>query len=159
MPGVQLPADLARPALQSQSTGNGLPNETVHDFILGHQGRLWAATMEGPAWFNGQSWEPFPLPGGGASAFVRTLLETPDGSLWFGTESDGLWQHKQGGFTHHWTGNGFLKCVEPPAGVQATGRPNLAAPMKGRSASPGAPGGSWGGNQGCRIPWCGSCGR
>lgn len=118
-PGVQLPADLARPALQSQSTGNGLPNETVHDFILGHQGRLWAATMEGPAWFNGQSWEPFPLPGGGASAFVRTLLETPDGSLWFGTESDGLWQHKQGGFTHHWTGNGFLpKRVNHLLGVQ-----------------------------------------
>ncbi|OQA38083.1 MAG: Alkaline phosphatase synthesis sensor protein PhoR [Acidobacteria bacterium ADurb.Bin340] len=90
-----------RPPLQIQGLAQGLPNSTVYALRLDRSGRLWVGTQDGVARYDGRSWIRVPLPDSATTNFVRALAESPDGSLWFGTETDGLWRLKDGLWTHH----------------------------------------------------------
>ena len=89
-----------RPALRLLATGDVLPNPTVYGMDQDAQGRLWVGTQDGVAVFNGQRWQPFPLPTGAVSTFIRTVLCAHDGSQWFGTQDGGLWRLHKGQWTH-----------------------------------------------------------
>lgn len=90
-----------RPPARIHGLAQGLPNGTVYALRLDRAGRLWAGTQDGVARYDGRSWSRIPLPESATTNFVRALAETPDGSWWFGTETDGLWRLKDGLWTHH----------------------------------------------------------
>ncbi len=90
-----------RPPMRTYGLAQGLPNGTVYGLRLDRIGRLWAATQDGIARYDGQAWTRIDLPETATTNFVRALAETPDGSWWFGTETDGLWRLKDGLWTHH----------------------------------------------------------
>ncbi len=96
---AQDPYAAARPAMRLYAGGEGLPGDAVYDFLLDAQGRLWAGTLEGPAYFNGSRWVPVPFPEGASSQQVRALLQSRDGSLWFGTLDGGVWRLNGGTWT------------------------------------------------------------
>lgn len=93
-------ASLRRP-MRIHGLAQGLPNGTVYSLRMDRAGRLWAATQDGVARYDGQSWTRINLPEAATTHFVRALAETPDGSWWFGTETDGLWRLKDGLWTNH----------------------------------------------------------
>lgn len=96
--GADLPR--AKPAVQVFGTGEGLPSTTVHDIRTDREGRLWIATGDGAAVYNGRRWNPLALPGASGSKWVRVIRQTADGSLWFGTDDGGLWRRQGEAWIH-----------------------------------------------------------
>ena len=84
------PLRLARPSLRTFTERDGLPQATVHAVAFDVQGYLWVGTQDGAARFDGRRFTPVDLPGKAVSSFVRTVLPTRDGSVWFGKEEGGL---------------------------------------------------------------------
>lgn len=113
------------PPLRIYGLADGLPNPSVYTVARDRAGRLWVGTQDGTAHCNGQVWSTLGLPSESTSNFVRSILETKDGSHWFGTENGGLWQLKQGSWTQWKIGQGFasnivnslLEVEEPGGGV------------------------------------------
>lgn len=103
LPGLclaQTPFDEARISLRSSSVEDGLPNATVYALMLDNRGFLWAGGAEGPAYLGGEKWVPVPFPKEAQSTLVRTMIQTRDGSIWFGTQEDGVWRLCGGHWTH-----------------------------------------------------------
>jgi len=72
---------------------DGLPQDTIQSLTLDTNGFLWAGTQDGAARFDGRIWRPFPLPERvREDDFIRCILGTEDGSIWFGTRSNGLYR-------------------------------------------------------------------
>ncbi|HEX9082289.1 MAG TPA: two-component regulator propeller domain-containing protein, partial [Holophagaceae bacterium] len=97
---AQTAYDLARPALRTFGMEAGLPSGTIYCFTFDAKGRLWAGTIDGAAYYTGGGWVPVRLPKESASQYVRSLLSTADGGLWFGTQDGGVWCLKDGKWTH-----------------------------------------------------------
>lgn len=93
--------ELLIPAAQSFGEKDGLPHLNVNQLVPDSQGRIWAATQDGVAVYNGQGWTPIPLPKGCQSTYVRCVLPARDGALWVGTQDDGLWELRRGIWTRH----------------------------------------------------------
>jgi len=68
----------------------GLPQNTVHAIALDQRGHLWVGTQDGAARYNGQQWTVVDMPNRERSNFVRAILAASDGSIWFGTQADGM---------------------------------------------------------------------
>ncbi|WLT30498.1 hybrid sensor histidine kinase/response regulator [Geothrix sp. PMB-07] len=82
-----------RPAHQVYSIKDGLPQNTIHaSAVEPATGRLWVATQDGLAHFNGQQWHPISLPNRQVANYVRTLAFDGSGALWAGTNGDGLFR-------------------------------------------------------------------
>ncbi len=99
-----LPSDIvgAHPmAMRFQGEREGLPHTTLHTLCYDLNGCLWVGTKDGLASFNGRAWKALALPPQTRSNYIRALTCTPDGSLWVGTQDDGLWQWKEGQWTHY----------------------------------------------------------
>ncbi len=96
------PYDMARISMLTAGVEEGLPNPRVHAVFLNSKGQLWVGTQEGAAFLGGSGWTPFPLPEHAPSIYIRTIAETPDGAMWFGTEAGGLWRYRHGQWKH-WT--------------------------------------------------------
>jgi hypothetical protein len=60
--GSSQPRPPAKPAIQVFDAGEGLPSTTVHDIQLDQAGRLWIATGDGAAVYNGRHWTPVAAP-------------------------------------------------------------------------------------------------
>jgi signal transduction histidine kinase/ligand-binding sensor domain-containing protein len=88
-------------AMRFQGEREGLPHTTIHTLCYDLTGCLWVGTKDGLASFNGRAWKPLFLPPQTKSNYIRALACTPDGSLWVGTQDDGLWQWKAERWTHH----------------------------------------------------------
>ena len=84
------PLSLARPSVRTFTERDGLPQATVHAVAFDREGYLWVGTQDGAARFDGRSWTTVDLPGKAVSSFVRTVLTTRDGSVWFGKEEGGI---------------------------------------------------------------------
>jgi diguanylate cyclase (GGDEF)-like protein len=69
---------------------NGLPQHTIVDLQKDARGFVWAATQDGPARFNGQSWETVPLPRAMRSNYARVMRLSKRGGLWIGSFDGGL---------------------------------------------------------------------
>ncbi len=96
----QDPFERARPALRVQGMEDGLPSGTIYGFARDAQGKLWAGTVDGAAYYTGSAWVPVRLPAESTSQYVRAVLGSADGSLWFATQDGGLWRLDQGRWTH-----------------------------------------------------------
>jgi len=87
---------LLRPAHHVYSIRDGLPQNTIHaSAVEPSTGRLWVATQDGLAHFNGQRWETLSLPNRQVANYVRTLAFDDQGALWAGTNGDGLFRYEQ----------------------------------------------------------------
>lgn len=84
------PMEAAIPAFRTFSDADGLPQNSIQSMALDRQGRLWAATQDGAAYFNGRSWTVVDMPRQVSSNFVRAMIVSADDSLWFGTYGGGV---------------------------------------------------------------------
>lgn len=82
--------DLGEPARRVFVESRDLPHSTIHALLVAKDGRLWAGTQDGAAFYDGTSWTTVDLPTRSLSNFVRAIAQTSDGALWFGTQSAGL---------------------------------------------------------------------
>ncbi len=88
--GLIDPVDAAIPAFRTFSDADGLPQNSIQAMVLDKQGRLWAATQDGAAYFNGRVWTVVDMPRQVSSNFIRAMVVSRDGSLWFGTFGGGI---------------------------------------------------------------------
>ena len=154
--GALDPASQAIPTFRIQGVKEGLPHGTVHALAFDPQGRLWAATADGIAQFNGRSWTNVPLAFEARSRYARALAFAPDGDLWVGTQEDGLWQRHGVKWIHHDGPRGLAAkringlLVEPGKGGYtvwaATGDQGVARFQEGRWEC-------WGTREGLPDPW------
>jgi|GEM_PF-540765 len=70
------------------------------------QGYIWAGTPDGLVRYNGQSWQPFEVPGVAAPVFAITARQ--DGSLWIGKPPESqIYRLKDGKWTRFNPGSGI----------------------------------------------------
>ena len=81
---------------------NGLPASAVNAVLPTRQGYLLLGTMAGLVRFDGASFRTMPIHAGNplAKESVAALLETADGALWVGTETNGLRRIANGQIVH-----------------------------------------------------------
>lgn len=76
----------ARARWQVFNEDDGFPGVVVEDLLEDNDGRIWAATDNGVAVFDGQSWRAFTTADGLADDQVNDMALGSDGSIWFATE-------------------------------------------------------------------------
>ncbi len=93
---VGLPLIAQRHRFRYYSHGDGLKDTEVHCLLQDHIGFIWVGTANGLFRYDGARFTAFGVPGVGE--VVQALAETPDGTLWAGTNGglaqlrDGSWQ-------------------------------------------------------------------
>lgn len=90
------PFSLGLPSFSLYGERDGLPGTTVYNVRQDGQGRLWVATQNGLAVFDGHTWRTTALPIPAYRQVFRAVEITPDGSLWVGTQTVGLWRLQKG---------------------------------------------------------------
>ncbi|HTL97662.1 MAG TPA: protein kinase, partial [Holophagaceae bacterium] len=93
------PARGMLPALRVFTGQDGLPENAVMGLALGPGRRLWVATQDGAAAYDGRAWRKEDLPGRARSNFLRCVAAAPDGTLWFGRQDGGVAQLRAGQWT------------------------------------------------------------
>jgi len=97
---VRDPLSIAVPFVRTFRDADGLPQNTVNAMALDAEGRLWVGTQDGVARYDGRTWETIELPLETPNRFIRDLLATSDGALWFGTLENGLLRWRDGAWLH-----------------------------------------------------------
>ena len=97
---AQGPFDLARPAVRTFGMQDGLPSGTIYCFAKDAKGRLWAGSIDGAAYYSGHDWATVRMPQASTSQYIRSILASEDGSVWFGTQDGGLWRLQDGRWEH-----------------------------------------------------------
>jgi len=77
-------------SLTTYNTTSGLPGNQVNDLHQDRHGRLWVATMNGAAIFNGEKFTRFEKRDPEASNPVKTIFEDSKGNIWLGMLREGL---------------------------------------------------------------------
>jgi signal transduction histidine kinase/CheY-like chemotaxis protein/ligand-binding sensor domain-containing protein len=98
---AQDPFSSIRPAARFWGTGTPFSGATVYNPYRDSLNRIWMGTLSGPAYLEGRTIRDFPLQDETGYFGVRAIQETPDGSMWFGTETNGLWQYQNQHWTHY----------------------------------------------------------
>lgn len=127
MPSVQLqtkladtetsaaPVEVGRPPFRIFTDRDGLPQNTIVALAFDLQHYLWVGTQDGAAYYNGRKWIVVNMPERTISNYVRTLLATADGSIWFGKYAGGLCRLKDGQWTSFNTDSGLpnnrIRCL------------------------------------------------
>ena len=99
---LQIPPAAAHYRAEAWSATSGLPQNTVPAIVQTRLGPLWIATYGGLCRFDGEQFQVFDTvtgPGLRTNRFT-SLHEGPDGTLWIGTEREGLARYRDGKFTH-----------------------------------------------------------
>ncbi|MCE7031890.1 ATP-binding protein [Lysobacter sp. GX 14042] len=87
--------DAASGAVERFAGGpSGLPADTILALAFDAGGRLWAGTTRGLARFDGQRFQPVPLPGDAPDSLIYSLT-AEDEALWIGARS-GVYRHLPG---------------------------------------------------------------
>lgn len=86
------------PAFRVFTGRDGLPENAVMGLALAGT-RLWVATQDGAASYDGRSWKTVNLPDKARSNFLRCLTAAPDGALWFGCQDGGVAKFQNGAWT------------------------------------------------------------
>ena len=95
--------------LDTWTTEQGLPHNSISGIIQTSDGFLWIATLRGVVRFDGIQFQPLTVP---SSIAMRcrnylSLVETPDGSVWIATEGGGLLRVKDDSVSAFDTEHGF----------------------------------------------------
>ncbi|MBL0313542.1 MAG: response regulator [Holophagaceae bacterium] len=103
---------------------DGLPQNSVEAITFDTKGYLWIATQDGAARFNGRDWITVPMPRPAVSSWVVAMLQSKDGSMWFGTRGDGVQRLHDGqwtsfGPTEHFPDGQVLSLMETTEGSQS----------------------------------------
>ena len=88
---------------------DGLPQQMVTASAQTGDGYLWLGTEEGLARFDGARFQTFDrrnTPTMAAGGRIAALATAPDGSLWVGTDADGLLHLVGGTFVRRWPASG-----------------------------------------------------
>lgn len=104
------PVRWATPGFQIMTSREGLPQNSIMGLTLDAKGRLWVATQDGTAVYDGHSWKPEFIPNRNVSNFLRCITLGNDGSLWFGRQDGGVARFKEG----------VWDCPEGPMGAVGT---------------------------------------
>jgi signal transduction histidine kinase/ligand-binding sensor domain-containing protein len=94
--------------IQSWTSSDGLPQQSVNAVVQTRDGFLWISTFGGLARYDGARFEVFTrgnTAGITASRFLE-LFEARDGALWATSEGQGLVRYKDGGFRTYTTADG-----------------------------------------------------
>jgi signal transduction histidine kinase/ligand-binding sensor domain-containing protein len=94
------------PAWQLAHT-NGLPSDWVISLWEDHEKNLWCGTGAGLAVIRPSNLETISPPDEWKSRPVLSVLPTPDGALWVGTEGAGLYRLQNGGWTNFYSDQGI----------------------------------------------------
>ncbi|HEY5906427.1 MAG TPA: hypothetical protein VIZ31_00210, partial [Vicinamibacteria bacterium] len=86
---------------------SGLPQHTIVDLMVDQRGFVWAATQDGPARYDGRSWETLPLPRSMSSNYPRAMRPAADGGIWIGSFDGGLAHLRDGRWTVTDTSSGL----------------------------------------------------
>ncbi len=81
------------------SSADGLPGATVNALTQDKDGFVYAGTENGLAQFDGNAWHKIVLPPNNASSVILKLVALDDGSVWIGTDNDGLFRYAHGSVT------------------------------------------------------------
>jgi serine/threonine protein kinase/ligand-binding sensor domain-containing protein len=84
------PGKLALPAFRITTSQEGLPQNSVMSLDRDPTGRIWVATQDGAAVFNGQRWQIHNMPDRSRSNFLRRVTVGPDGTVWAARQDGGL---------------------------------------------------------------------
>jgi ligand-binding sensor domain-containing protein/signal transduction histidine kinase len=84
-------------------SADGLPSESVTAIIQTHDGFLWVGTSAGLVRFDGVKFTELQLTASSTNKliFVTALCEDSRGSLWIGTQHNGLFQLAEGKLRHY----------------------------------------------------------
>jgi signal transduction histidine kinase/ligand-binding sensor domain-containing protein len=93
--------------------------------ILDAKGYLWCGTQDGILRYDGRTWTRIPAPEPNRSVWFCSALASRDGSLWFGTNGNGVHRFKDGVWTSFTTRTGFpaLWVAALAETLDAQGRP------------------------------------
>src|SRR5262245_39472271 len=93
-------AQTPRYRIDSWTTNNGLPQNSVNAILQTRDGYLWLTTADGLVRYDGVSFTVFDRSNSNGITTTRldSLFEASDGSLWIGTESGDLIVYKNGQF-------------------------------------------------------------
>ncbi|MDP2875819.1 MAG: hypothetical protein Q8O00_06505, partial [Holophaga sp.] len=100
-------ASTGRPALRVFTDRDGLPQNSVEGLLVDAKGYIWAGTQDGATYYNGRVWTHARLPNVQASQWIRSMISTVDGSLWFGRDQGGVCRLKDGQWTSYDTDEGL----------------------------------------------------
>jgi diguanylate cyclase (GGDEF)-like protein len=78
---------------------SGLPQHTIVDMIEDQEGYVWAATHDGPARYDGHTWQPFSLPKSMNTNYPRAMKVARNGGIWMGSFDGGLALLRDGAWT------------------------------------------------------------
>jgi serine/threonine protein kinase/ligand-binding sensor domain-containing protein len=90
------------PGAHTFTDTDGLPQNSIMAMTSDANGYLWIGTQDGAARYDGYQWHRINMPGAGTSNWVRALLQSRDGRMWFGTHASGLFAWQDGQFVGHY---------------------------------------------------------
>jgi signal transduction histidine kinase/ligand-binding sensor domain-containing protein/CheY-like chemotaxis protein len=96
------------PLLRQFTDKDGIPQNTIECMAVDQNGYLWVGTQNGAAYYNSHSWIVVNMPNRLTSNYVRTILPSSDGSMWFGTDGGGLLHFQRGNWITFTTDNSPL---------------------------------------------------
>lgn len=90
------------------STTDGLQNEETWGLTIDQNNRIWVGTTEGVRYYNGERFVPFSLPDSRvenarpmlSENLVFKIVEDRNGTMWFATDGNGIFQYRNGEFVH-----------------------------------------------------------
>ncbi len=96
----------------------GLPSNNVLDVLQDGAGYMWLASYDGLIRFDGKNFIVYNKASGDgfSSNSARSLAEGPDGTVWIGTNTDGLFAYRNGSFETYGTESGL-----PDLSIRALG--------------------------------------
>jgi signal transduction histidine kinase/ligand-binding sensor domain-containing protein len=68
---------------------------------FGADGRIWAGTQDGAAWYDGRDWNPMDMPGREVSNYVEAVLPRADGTVFFGRQDGGIACWREGAWSRY----------------------------------------------------------
>lgn len=81
------------------TTSNGLLHNTIYSLLSAPDGTLWVGTASGLQSFEVGLWVPHSPTSNGKAIGIMALFQDCDGSLWVGTEGDGVYRKSNKGWT------------------------------------------------------------
>ena len=121
-----LPSDLSMGQLviDQWNDRTGLPSNSVLDVLQDSRGYVWIASYDGLVRFDGKTFTVFTKDSeaGFRSNSARVLLSSADGTLWVGTNTEGLFAYREGHFSAYGKESGLPDLSVRTLGYDGKGR-------------------------------------